>query len=509
MGKYITNNKQVAKNTLFLYLRMFLTMAVSLYTVRVVIKTLSVQDYGLYGAVGGVILSFGLITGVLTNASQRFFSVEIGKGEAGRVQETFSTLFLTYIGVSFLVFVLAETIGLWFVRTQMTIPDDRLSAAIWVYQFALCSFIITLLTNPYHALIIAHERMNLYAYLSILDVILKLLIVYTLVLFDFDKLKLYAVLIFGSQLLVNCFYIAYCRRKYTTDVKLKLNVDKNMFKSVFSYSSWTLFGSVAGMFNTQGMNLLLNVFFGPIANAAYSVASQIYHTVSLFATNFYTAVKPPLMKNYVSCNYDYVQKLFLFSSKAIFTLLFVIILPLIICTNQILLIWLGEVGEYMEIFVRLSLIYTMILIISYPITAIVQAGGHVKLYHGLVDGFSILALPFVYILFRLGCDAYWTYLTSIFVFAIAHILRIYILKKVFSVFQVGTYVFRFIVPAIVIFISSLLIMLYVKSLFNESLITTLVLCFISCLISAILSAFVLVSSDERQIIKNMFKKSNI
>ena len=506
MNGYRSNNKQIAKNTLFLYIRMFLTMAVSLYTVRVVIRTLSIQDYGLYSAVGGVILSFGLITGVLTNASQRFFSVEIGKGEKGRVREIFSTLFISYIGVSVLIFVLAETLGLWFLRTQMTIPEGRLSAAIWIYQLGLCSFIITLLTNPFNALIIAHEKMNVYAYISILDVILKLLIVYILVLFDFDKLKLYAILIFCSQFFINCIYVWYCRRKYTTDTKLIFHVEKDTFKSIFSYSSWTLFGTVAGMFNTQGMNLLLNVFFGPIANAAYSVASQIYHTVSLFATNFYTAVKPALMKNYASANYEYVQKLFLFSSKAIFILLYVFILPLIVCTNQILLIWLNEVGEYMVVFVRLSLIYTIILTISYPITAIIQAGGYVKRYHGLVDGFSILALPVVYIFFKVGFSAYWAYLTSIFVFIIAHVLRIYILKKVSSVFNVRVYMFRFIVPAILIFIGSMLMMFYIKSFFDERLIATLTICCISCCTVAILSAFLLISSDERRIVKRMLIK---
>ena len=347
----ISNNKQTAKNTLFLYLRMFLTMAVSLYTVRVVIQTLSVSDYGLYGAVGGVILAFSFITGVLTNASQRFFAVELGKGSDGRVKDIFSTLFLTYLGASIIIVVLAETVGLWFLLNKMTIPPGRESAAMWVYQFALLSFIVTLLTNPFQALIIAHERMNLYAYLSILDVVLKLLIVYLLLLFDYDKLKIYAVLIFLSQCITNSIYIIYCRTKLE-GTAIIWKVDKQLFKKVFSYSSWTLFGTVAGMANTQGMNLLLNVFFGTVSNAAYSVASQIYNTVGLFANNFYTAVKPPLIKNYAGGNYEYVNKLFIFSSKALFSLLFVVVLPLMVCTESVLQIWLGQIGDYMIAFVR-------------------------------------------------------------------------------------------------------------------------------------------------------------
>ena len=345
-----SNNKTIAKNTLFLYLRMFFTMAVSLYTVRIVIKTLSVSDYGLYGAVGGVILTFGFITGVLTNASQRFFSVELGKGEKGKVQEIFSTLFLTYIGVAILVTILVETVGVWFLLNKMTIPAGREDAAMWVFQFALLSFVYSLLTNPFQALIIANERMNLYAFVSILDAVLKLVIVYLLLLFDYDKLKFYAVLIFVSHFITNSIYILYCKLNYK-ETKLILKVDRATFKTVFSYSSWTLFGTVAGMCNTQGMNLLLNVFFGPIANAAYSVASQVYSTVGSFASNFYTAVKPPLIKNYTSGNYDYVKKLFLFSSKMLFILLFMVVLPLMICTEPILSLWLGEVGDFMIVFV--------------------------------------------------------------------------------------------------------------------------------------------------------------
>lgn len=501
-------NKQIVKNTLFLYLRMFLTMAVSLYTVRVIIQTLSVSDYGLYSAVGGVVLTFGFITGVLTNASQRFFSVELGKGANGKVNETFSTLFLTYITASIIIILLAETIGLWFILNKMTIPSGREEAAVWVFQFALLSFIVTLITNPYQALIIAHERMNLYAYLSILDVTLKLLIVFLLLVFDFDKLKVYAVLVFLSQVITNGIYVFYCKAKYS-DARLIWKVDRRMFKAIFSYSSWTLFGTVAGMFNTQGMNILLNVYFGPVANAAYSVASQIYHTVGMFATNFYTAVKPPLIKSYASGNYDYVQKLFLFSSKALFLLLFIIVLPLMVFTEDILHIWLGQVGEYMVVFVKLSLLYTTILIISYPITAVVQAGGFVKLYHILVDGFSILALPIVYVLFQLKFDATWAYITSIIVFIIAHIFRMYVLKRIFHVFNVRKYSIQFLLPSIFVFIVLYTAFLYSSSFFEHNLINLFVICSL-CIFSALLSgAFIVFTSSERTMIINMIGKKKI
>ena len=499
-----SSNSRIAKNTLYLYLRMFLTMIVSLYTVRVVIKTLSVSDYGLYGAVGGVILAFSFITGVLTNASQRFFSVELGKGTDGKVKEVFSTLLFTYLGVSIVIIILAETIGLWFLQNKMTIPEGREDAALWVYQFALLSFIVTLLTNPYQALVIADEKMNLYAFISILDVTLKLLIVFVLQVFDYDKLKLYAVLVFVSHLITNLIYIIYCRNKYP-QTRLIWKVDKAMFKTVFSYSSWTLFGTVAGMCNTQGMNLLLNVFFGPVANAGYSVASQVYHTVSLFATSFYTAVKPPLIKNYAGGNYTYVQKLFQFSSKVLFILILIVVLPLLVCTEQVLEIWLGEISDYMVAFVKLSLIYATILIISYPITAVVQAGGFVKLYHTLVDGFSILALPIVYILFKCGFSANWAYIISIIVFTIAHLLRLYVLKRVFPLFDIKTYFFRFLIPAIVLFGVLFLFLELLADSFNQSLWGTLILFGIYSFSAFLCGVFILLSSSERKMVISMIR----
>lgn len=498
----LSNNKQIAKNTLFLYLRLFLTVVVSLYTVRVVIQTLSVQDYGLYGAIGGVVLSFGFISGVLTNASQRYFSFEIGKGDEGKVKETFSTIFFTYLGISFLIVLFAETIGLWFMINKMTIPDGRETAAMWVFQFAILSFLVTIMTNPYQAIIIAHEKMNLYAYLSILDVILKLAIVYSLLLFDVDKLKLYAFLMFISCLITNCVYIVYCRRKYS-ETHFMFQIDKGMLKSIFSYSSWTLFGTLAGMCNTQGMNLVLNVFFGPIANAAYSVSSQIYNTVGMFANNFYVAVKPALIKNYSAGNYDYVQKLFSFSSKTIFVLLFVVILPFLVCTEEILQLWLGQVGDYMVVFVQLSLIYAIILTVSYPITAVVQASGNVKMYHGLVDTFSLLALPVMYILFRMGFNASYAYVVSILLFGIAHFIRLYVLKRVFSLFAIVSYLMRFIVPSVIIAVSCYLTMIYIKQFMPKDLVWMIVTCVISCVLAFVFAILLLFTRSERSMILNL------
>lgn len=502
----VSSNKRIAKNALFLYLRMFLSMAVSLYTVRVVVQTLSVQDYGLYGAIGGVILSFGFVSSVLSNASQRFFSIEIGKGEDGKLHDTFSTLFFTYVGLLFIVVIIAETLGLWFLKTKMEIPAGREVTAVWVYQFALLSFIVTILANPFQSLIIAYERMNLYAYLSILDVVLKLLIVYLLKVFNVDKLKLYALLIFITSVITNSVYVIYCRKKYFV-TRLSPKMERSTLNSIFSYSSWTLFGTLAGMCNTQGMNLALNVYFGSIANAAYSISHQVYSTVAMFANNFYVAVKPALMKNYAAGHYGYVLKLFIFSSKALFLLLFMVILPIILCAEEILQLWLGVVEEYMVAFVQLSLIYTLILTMSYPITAIVQAGGNVKLYHSLVDGFSLTSLPIMCMLFHYGFCAEWAYIISIVVFGIAHVLRIYVLKKAFSVFSIKNYISTFIVPASFITITCYCIMTAVKICMPSGFYGVLLTCVVSILLVIALGSFSILSKADRKMIYNLIRNS--
>lgn len=480
-------------------------MAVSLYTVRVVIETLSIQDYGLYGAIGGIVLSFGLISGVLTNASQRFLSVEIGRGKSGNLKDTFSTLLFVYIVISLLVIVFAETIGLWFLDNKMTIPYGRENAAYYVYQFSILSFIATLLANPFQALIIAYERMNLYAYLSILDVFLKLAVVYALLFFSFDKLILYAILMFIVSIITNAVYIIYCYKNYEA-VRFRLKIEKKILRTIFSYNSWTFLGALAGMCNTQGMNLMLNVFFGTLANAAYSIASQIYSTVAMFANNFYIAIKPVLIKDYVAGNYNYVLKLFNFSSKALFLLMYIIILPIMICTRDILQIWLGEVGEYMVSFVQLSLVYTMIIVISYPITAIVQAGGNVRLYHGIVDGFSLIALPIMYLLFHFGFSAYWAYIVSIVIFGIAHILRLIILRKEFSYFSIYNYIRHFILPSFCVIMISVTIMVPIKFYIPQDLLGIIITCFMSCVIAFIMGILIVLSKSDRSMIYNLIVK---
>lgn len=500
---YTSNNKRIAKNTLFLYTRMLLIMFVSLYTIRIVVKTLGVTDYGIYTAVGGVVFALSFLSQTITSASQRFFSYELGRKDFKKLKRTFSTIFIVYLGISIVILFLAETIGLWFLNNKMTIPEDRMDAVQWVYQFSLFSFIITVLTSPYNALIIARENMKVYAYVSIVEVLMKLIVVYLLLLFSVDKLKLYALLTFFVTCIVSAIYRIICRIKYE-ESQIKFYWDKDLFKSVFSYSSWTLFGTAAGVANNQGVNVILNIFFGPIANAAYAVGHQVGMAVQSFSNNFFTAIRPPLIKSYAEGDYDYTLQLFYLSSKFSFSLLLIIILPLMLEMEYILHVWLGIVGEYMVIFTQLILVYTVILSLSNPITIIIQAAKKVKKYHGIVDGFTLIILPLSCLLFKLNFLPETTFWCSIGVFILAHILRVWILKDTID-FSIKEYIWSFIIPSTSVTLLSVTSSIYIRSLFYFGLIQFVIVTLFSVLIVVVSTYFIGLSKKDRMVIVMFLK----
>lgn len=500
------DSNRIVTNTIFLYLRMFISMAVSLYTVRIVLQTLTGEDYGIYSAVGGIVSTFAVVSNVLTNASQRFFSYEFGKdSKDNRGQNLFSTVFFTYLLLSIIVVLVLETAGVWFLQNKMTIPEGREEAAMWVFQFALLSFVFSLLTNPFQAMIIAKEKMGVYAYISIADVILKLLIVYCLKVIDFDQLKMYALLVAVVHICINMVYIAFCI-KIAPESNLRRKIDKTTLKSVTSYSSWTLFGALAGMCNTQGLNIVLNIFWGPIANAAYAISAQVSSAVTAFAGNFALAIKPQLIKSYAAEQYDNVIKLLNFGTKTTFLLMYMLILPIFTNASEILAIWLGQVGDYMVDFVRLTLIYTLILTLSNPITNIVQAAGEVKKYHSIVDGFTLLSLPIVVVLYKMGLSINVCFYVSIIIFSIVHLIRLVILKKVFCLFSIRKYIKTLILPMGIVLVLSIVAMFCLKDIFSDNLFGTITSCFVSMLLVVGLSILILFSKNEKQYLIRIINK---
>lgn len=422
------NNKRIAKNTLLLYFRQLLVIGVSLYTVRVVLETLGIEDYGIYNVVGGIVTMFSFLSGTMASASQRFFAFELGRKDYVRLKQTFSLTFIIYLGIAILVLLLAETIGLWFVNTQMTIPQERMEAANWVYQFSVFSFVITVLTIPYNAVIIAREKMNIYAYVSIVDVVLKLLVVYLLVLFSFDKLKLYAILTFCVTTIVTLIYRMYCTRKFE-ECSFKFCWNRELVLSIFSYSSWNIIGSIANIAKSQGINILLNVFYGPIVNAARGVSYQIYSALRQMVVSIYSSTRPQITKYYAQDEINSMWKLVFDSTRFSYYLFMIISIPFFFEVEYILKLWLKTIPEYTPLITRLILVGFMLEILSNQLVGALQAANKLKKFQLISSSILMLNVPVSFILLKYIDSPYLPFIISIIITLLYMVPQILITKK--------------------------------------------------------------------------------
>lgn len=329
MSNNSVNNKRIAKNTLLLYVRMFFVMAVTLFTSRVVLATLGVTDFGIYNVVGGVVAMMGILNNAMAVSTQRYLTFELGRGDAVRLKQVFCMCLAIFVMLAVVVVVLGETVGLWFLNSKMTIPADRMVAANWVYQFSILACVASLIVTPYNAVIIARERMNVYAYVGILEVVLKLAVVYLLLVIPVDRLTTYGLLILLSQIVIAVIYMLYCTRHFA-EARYRVYWDGSLFRELVSYSGWNLFGSAAGVVKGQGLNILLNMFFTPAVNAARGIAYQVNAAITQFFTNFYTAVRPQITKYYAQGDMEEMTKLIFRSSKMSFYLIMLISMPVII-----------------------------------------------------------------------------------------------------------------------------------------------------------------------------------
>ena len=502
-----SSNKQIAKNTLILYLRMFFVMIISLYTVRIVIKTLGIIDYGIFNAVGGIVLIMSFFTQTITFASQRFFSFELGKKKEKDLRTLFNSIQLIYFCIAIVIVAIAEILGLWLLDNKMIIPLERMGAAHWIFHFSLLSFVISIMSAPYNAIIIVHGNMKIYAYIGIIEVLLKLGIIY-LLLDDFDKLILYGILTFVVTAIISLTYIGYCYFQYP-ETHFCCSFSKKTLKNILKYSSWTLLGSMSAAATNQGISILLNIFFGPTANAAQTVGRQVGNALQLFSMNIFTAVRAPMTKAYAEGDYAYVTRLFYKSSKYAFFLLLILMLPLMFETRFILCIWLGNVSEYMVQFTRLTLIYIVLVAISNPITIIMQAANKVKQYHTIVDGFSLSSLVLSYFLFASGAPAPTVYWVMIFVVIIAHILRMWLLHRAI-IYSIREYIYNFIFPSVIIVSLSVLPIVTIYSSLDSGWGRFLVLIFASLIVSSLLIILLGIEKQDKVLLKeSLFRLKNI
>ncbi|GHT97305.1 hypothetical protein FACS1894142_1530 [Spirochaetia bacterium] len=495
-----SNTIRIARNTLMLYFRQILIMLVSLYTVRVVLNTLGAEDYGIYNVVAGVVTMFGFLSGSMASASQRYFSFEIGRGDFEQLKKTFSLSFLIYVLIAALVLLLAETVGLWFVNNKLVMPPERMDAARWVYQFSILSFLFTVLTMPYMAAIIAHEDMNIYAYMSIIEAVLKLGIVFLLGVISADKLQLYGILLCMVAVVNTTIYRTICTKKYQ-ECRFGFYWNKDFFREITSFISWNLFGSIAEIAKTQGITIILNVFFGVIVNAARGLSIQLDGAVKSFSQNFTAAVRPQITKEYAAKNYDGMTKLTFRSAKISYFLMLLFSVPLLFEMPYILKLWLKNPPAYSLIFMSLMLIDSLLYSVSVPIMYVAQATGKIKLYQSVVSSIILLDVPVSFVLLKQGLPPYTVLIVRIILTIIAFFARLIMIKRLvpFSITNFSKYV---IAPVLFVSFLSVILPSIIKYIFEESFFRFCISFILSICWTLVCIYFIGLKGNERIYIKN-------
>lgn len=424
------NNKRIAKNTVYLYIRTIIIMLITLYTSRVILNTLGVEDYGVYNAVGGVVSMFTVLTGALSAAISRYITFELGRDEnnISRLKVIFSTSLRIQIILGIIILFLGETVGLWFLNSQMNIPDGRMVAANWVWQCALISFVIELISVPYNAAIIAHEHMNAYAVISILNVLMKLGICFLLVLSPWDKLATYAVLLVVVSTITRLVYGIYCGR-FFKECQYVREKDGSLTKEMFGFAGFSFLNNTANIFNSQGLNILINVFFGVTFNAARGVATQVEGAIMQLVNNFTVAINPQITKSYAIGDNERVYSLVCRGTKYSYYLMLLFAIPVFFETDYILKIWLKTVPDYTTLFLRLSLIGAMIKMLGNTGYTACMATGNIKNYSIWITSVGILAFPLTWVAFALGAPAEYAYYVFIAVYVGVEIVRLFLMRQ--------------------------------------------------------------------------------
>ena len=496
-----SNTVRIAKNTLMLYFRQILIMLVSLYTVRVVLETLGAEDYGIYNVVAGVVTMFGFLSGSLASASQRYFSFELGRGDLEQLKKVFSLSLLIYVLIGILVLLLAETIGLWFVNNKLIIPLERKIPALWVYQFSIIFFLFTILTSPYMAMIIAHEDMKIYAYVSIVEVTLKLAIVFVLRFTVWDKLALYGLLILFVAVINTTIYRIICMRKYR-ECSFLFYWNKDLFKEIVSYSGWNMFGATAGIFKNQIVNILLNQFFNPVIVAARVIATQVDNAAMSFSQNFSTAIRPQIIKSYAAGGNEMTLSLMFRGSKGTYLLMYLFALPLALEMPTVLGLWLRNPPEYAVLFTRLMLVDVLVTSVSYPIMTAAQATGKIIMYQSVVGGILLLNVPFSWIALQMGFPAYSVLIIAIGIALIATIARLLILKKLID-YSIRRFFEIVLLPVFVISIVSAILPVIICYFLEQNLLRLLIVTCVSVISVVVFSYYIGLNREERQKVKEV------
>ena len=429
MSQPLVDNKLIAKNTMFLYFRMLLSLLVSLYTTRVVLEVLGVVDYGLYNVIGGILSILSVLKVLVSSGTQRFLSFEIGKGaDLQKMLSIFTSSLTVFLIIGLVIFVLAETIGLWFINSYLIIPEERTFAANVVYQVTIVSMFVSLVQIPYNSAILSHERMDVYGYIGIAEPLLKLLLIMLLPFMPGDKLITYSLLLLFVFIGVTCFYVYFCRNNFA-ECQLKFSKDWGTSKSLVSFTVWNLLETISNMLSDQGQNILLNIYFGPIVNAARAVAYQVNGAVHGFASNFLIATFPQITKQYAAGNFEGYYNLMIRSAKFSFIVISIVCVPIILNTEYVLVLWLKATPGNTALFIRLVIIAMMIRMVSEPLYTGIQATGIIKRYQIVMNSIALLNLPICFVILHYYRDPVIVFYVTIIISVLFVLIRAFFIKK--------------------------------------------------------------------------------
>ena len=504
MSDISSNNKRIAKNTLALYFRTFFSLVVSLYTSRIILNELGVTDYGIYNVVGGFVGMFTILSSSLSGAISRFLTFELGKGNIGKLNKVFCTSINIQVILSILIIIVSETLGLWFLTEKMNIETNRMFAAKCVFHTSVFVLVLDLITIPYNAIIIAHEHMKAFAYLGIVHILLKLGIALILPFFVFDKLILYSFLLVSTYIIIRLLNGIYCKRNFR-ESDWHFYIDKTLMKEMFAFSGWTFIGSSSAILRDQGSNILLNLYAGPIVNAARGIAEQVNGAVNSFASNFMTAVNPQITKSYAANEKEYMLDLIYKSAKFSLFLLLFLSLPIMIETSYLLTIWLKIVPEHTVWFVRLILFYALCDSASRPLITAILATGNIRNYQLMIGAFQFLCLPLSYILLENGFFPEITLIIAVILNFCCLIVRLILLRKMIGL-KVRNYIKNVVVKVGFVGIISSAFPIYLSLNLSNSFSSFIVVTGITLFLTIFVIYIIGCSSSERETIKSSIYK---
>lgn len=498
------NNKRIAKNTAYLYIRMLILMVVNLYTSRVVLEALGIEDYGVYNAVGGFISMFSMISAALSTAISRYITFTLGENKPEKLRHIFSTGVIIQIFLSIILVLISETIGLWFLSNKMTIPEGREIAAQFVFQFSIATFVINLLSVPYNAVLIAHEKMSAFAYIGIFEGFATLAVALILKIIPVDSLIIYSFLMCLVAFIVRIIYASYSKRHFD-ETRGSLIFNKEHLKNMLGFAGWNFIGVTSGVLRSQGINLLFNIYNGPVVNAAQGISMQIFNAVNKFSGSFYTAVQPQITKSYAAGNYQEANKLACDSSRLAFYLLLLIGLPILSETNYLLHLWLHEIPTSTSIFVKIIVGFALIEAFSQPLIYLMLAIGKIRNYQIIVGSLCLLNFPVAWLVLHIGYSPAFAQSTTILFSFLCLIVRVFMLKQMTGL-SLHYFAFNTFGRASIVTIISLITPYLISRTYTESLERFLIGTLCTELVSVTFILLIGLNKDEKQSVFSRIKR---